>query len=772
MKLSLSLKALGFMLLILGGQLTSRAQLTPTQASATAAVNALTGNGVTVSNMTLSKGDPRQLGTFVNPANPPAPTIGISQGIVLSTGTAIEVGPANNHRVESISMSSQGEPDLSILSGSAVSMLDVAVLEFDFVPSENHINFRFCYGTEESLSECNNGFADIMGFFLSGPGIAGGQGFSNDAVNLAVIPGTSTPVGICTINSQTNTQYYNENLFEDFTGIEANFEFDRYTDVFQASYNNLTCGEEYHIKIAIADGKDRLKDSGVFIEAGSFNSPTNVLGMNFPSEICENQMMNLTVVDVGAGNTYQWSTGETTRSITDIARLESDPYSVTVTTPTGCQKVFVSNIKVHPLDDTPPYTTGYNQTGEYWVVVNANQTLGVNIHGFDYDAYDDVTMTWNGGLPGATVSVSGNNTATPVGTIFWTPGVGQLGDHQFTVTTTGTDLCGSSSTTETYNVRVICEFCPHTIFHENRNGNAFPLPSLTEAGAQVIAGRSVTPILVNGPVNLTGTSGTTEFAGGLKVKLKTGFSARATNNRSFKARVGDVCTEAESCDNCCDEWPGFSHDFLPNVFTPNGDGVNDFWILSDNANPNCAYNATKFTITVFNRWGNIVFQRSETGMGCCPFVSPTNGLPSIHWDGRNNQGNFVVNGVYFIIVELEACGNSVELNAGDVTIFASPGKTDDSELTSVEEPLGFEENEITVHPNPATNSTTVSFEQAPTEDIPIHLLDGTGKVLGSWTLEAGQQSYPIDLGNYSNGTYFIRIIAPDQSAEIKTILKK
>jgi gliding motility-associated-like protein len=39
----------------------------------------------------------------------------------------------------------------------------------------------------------------------------------------------------------------------------------------------VQCGQQYHIKLAIADGSDDIVESGVFLEAGSFASPGNVL---------------------------------------------------------------------------------------------------------------------------------------------------------------------------------------------------------------------------------------------------------------------------------------------------------------------------------------------------------------------------------------------------------------------------------------------------------------------------------------------------------------
>jgi gliding motility-associated-like protein len=64
---------------------------------------------------------------------------------------------------------------------------------------------------------------------------------------------------------------------------------------------------------------------------------------------------------------------------------------------------------------------------------------------------------------------------------------------------------------------------------------------------------------------------------------------------------------------------------IPNVFTPNGDGVNDFVPF-----PNFG-NSTN-NIVVVNRWGNLVFE--------------SNGINPI-WDGKDTSGKSCTEGTYF-----------------------------------------------------------------------------------------------------------------------------
>lgn len=78
----------------------------------------------------------------------------------------------------------------------------------------------------------------------------------------------------------------------------------------------------------------------------------------------------------------------------------------------------------------------------------------------------------------------------------------------------------------------------------------------------------------------------------------------------------------DSCGNTC----AFS---VPNVFTPNQDGVNDaFRILN-------TCESQTFRFSIYNRWGTLVHSGTE-------FIA--------YWDGTSN-GAYVNSGVYFLIIE-------------------------------------------------------------------------------------------------------------------------
>ena len=82
---------------------------------------------------------------------------------------------------------------------------------------------------------------------------------------------------------------------------------------------------------------------------------------------------------------------------------------------------------------------------------------------------------------------------------------------------------------------------------------------------------------------------------------------------------------------------------IPNVFTPNGDGVNDGFNLKGG----CIYSIDK---QIFNRWGQLLFQSSQINEV---------------WNGRTTAGDEVPEGTYFYIFKVGLFEN----NSEEIKIF-------------------------------------------------------------------------------------------------------
>jgi hypothetical protein len=213
-------------------------------------------NGIFVNNIAFI-GDSAQLGWLIDGDSV---SLGINQGIVLSTGLATSVSTGNN--VAGGNWSTPSNADLYTLTGFPT--YDLAQLDFNFVATGDSMTFQFVFGSSEYPEFVGTNFNDVFGFFVSGPGIVGP--YTNSAVNIALVPGTNTIVSINTINADTNSTLYNDNS----TQAIPNLFCDGYTVPMFASIGNLVVGESYHISLAIADASDAMLDSWVFLGGNSF----------------------------------------------------------------------------------------------------------------------------------------------------------------------------------------------------------------------------------------------------------------------------------------------------------------------------------------------------------------------------------------------------------------------------------------------------------------------------------------------------------------------
>ena len=122
-------------------------------------------------------------------------SIALREGIILSSGDiSLAEGPNNdNESGRSFGMESN-DPDLRRLATST--LYDVTGIEFDFVPIDNRVTFRYVFASEEYCEFVTTSFNDVFGFFVSGPGINGN--FSNGGINLATLDPNNEPVSINT----------------------------------------------------------------------------------------------------------------------------------------------------------------------------------------------------------------------------------------------------------------------------------------------------------------------------------------------------------------------------------------------------------------------------------------------------------------------------------------------------------------------------------------------------------------------------------------------
>lgn len=93
-----------------------------------------------------------------------------------------------------------------------------------------------------------------------------------------------------------------------------------------------------------------------------------------------------------------------------------------------------------------------------------------------------------------------------------------------------------------------------------------------------------------------------------------------------------------------------THLMIPNVFTPNEDGLNDAWYFE-------AKNATNVHYTIYNRWGNLIKD------------SDLRAHTIVQWDGRTTAGESCPAGIYYFVLSYTDAKGEAQKKNGYITLF-------------------------------------------------------------------------------------------------------
>ncbi|HKK39754.1 MAG TPA: choice-of-anchor L domain-containing protein, partial [Cryomorphaceae bacterium] len=313
---------------------------------------AIAGNGVQILNPQLVCADSAS-GTYSITGIPGFPE---GEGVILTTGDIGNLRGPNNTEASTTINNLPGDPLITTITGN--SSFDACALEFDVVPVGDTLRFNFTFASEEYDEYVGTPFNDFFGFFISGPGIIGDPGLGG-LENIAVLPGTNTPVGINTINSgnpdlgvpASNPEFYVGNPL----GLSSLIQYDAWTTGLSAVKQVTPC-DTFSIRLVIADVADPEWDSAVLIEAIESNSialsQTNEGNLESTIEGCNNGTVTFTRTPVTAQEavvTY-FVDGTATNGI-DYVQIGDDPDPAvpkTITIPANQASV---SINITPIDD-------------------------------------------------------------------------------------------------------------------------------------------------------------------------------------------------------------------------------------------------------------------------------------------------------------------------------------------------------------------------------------------------------------------------------------
>src|SRR5574343_494460 len=657
--------------LTLGFSSTAQITVTNTQTPNQLVKNVLLGFGVTATNITINGSAANSNNLFGNVTyfTSGSTTFPIQSGVLLTTGNGVgAIGPNNSGSFTNNSPATPSvstDPALNYIANSGVT--NGVVLEFDFVPSGDTISFNYLFGSDEYPEYSPSTFNDAFGFILLGPGISGPYtmaGYPAGGANLAVVPGTSTPVTINNVGpgATQNPTYYQNNLSGAAYGNAI--QYDGTTTLLSANAD-VQCGQTYHIKLCISNVGDQAFDSGVFLQANSFSSEAveiavaTVSGDTSVFEGCTDASLMFIRPQTQLGDTmiinYQISGTATMGAdynnlINPITFLPGEDTIVLTINPTfdgipdNNEYVTITAMTISQCGDTAYYPTVQGtMTGSIDYYVTATNSCG-------YTGVDTVTVTLNQTLAVDTM-MTGPATCEPVG---WVSGMitGQTGVPSYQWTGPGPNnpnfidaSVWQNLSSGWYYFNVFDNVCEvhDSVFVDILN------PPMAQFTATPSSGCS--PLTVN----LVNTSQNAlnylwDFGNGQTANVTTTANQVQIYNNSAVVRLiaaqgncADTAYQTITVNICgCMDPNATNYNPLanfddgscmyptpiveaPNVFTPNSDNANDLFYLT-------TQNATSIELTILNRWGNVMYSKEG--------INPA-------WDGKSEGGALADEGVYF-----------------------------------------------------------------------------------------------------------------------------
>ena len=345
---------------------------------------------ITSPNNASSSGDPFESFGYFNQA---CSTFPFEEGIIMAT---TNINSALNTNVSGGSFNWPGDPDLEALIQEPGNTNNATVIEFEFTPFVDKIEFNYIF-TSYEYPEFVCQFADTFAFILSGPGISDVNDYDHDAdpntddvtldlggLNIALVPDpntpgtfTNTPVSPVNVHNETCTSGQGENAFSDFYDVDNSLPNTPGDILVDGRTKKLTAqadvipGQVYTIKLAIADRGDAAFDSFVFLEGGSFELGANVgedLVIDDFTAACEGDVITLEVFDGVAppGFVFQWTqdgvpiAGETGPTL-DVT--ETGEYCIELEAGTDCDDLSCVQVEFVPVfDETEDITENLDLT--------------------------------------------------------------------------------------------------------------------------------------------------------------------------------------------------------------------------------------------------------------------------------------------------------------------------------------------------------------------------------------------------------------------------
>ena len=452
------------------------------------------------------------------------------------------------------------------------------------------------------------------------------------------------------------------------------------------SATNLTAGS-YSVVITDAQG---CVDSALAI----ITQPPvlQVQFAPFDDSLCVGQSFSLTTqVSGGTPNySYLWSNGATTSSSGLTAVQGQNALSVTVTDAQGCTanagasalagSIPQAQFTVNPVCLGQPVTIANSPSNAYGTIVqaflqlgNGTTTNGTGNVQFIYPSIGPWTLTQT-----ITTNFGCSNTATQTLTLFDVPQVAfspMQSEGCSPVCVQFTDLStvqnatiaswdwqdnGQSFSADAQPLQCFNSSGTHqihlTVISSDGCSASSAVPAMVQVYPNPIASFGISPQQVSNAVPEVTITNSSQIGtqymyflpdGSIQTEPSFSFSTTDTGTHCIQLVLSTDYGCIDSATACYRVAPEYSL-YIPNAFTPNGDGINDMFGVK-------GVGISDFEMSVFDRWGVLLFQSTDQQKG---------------WNGDHHETyQPVMQGVYVFKVEVKDIWNKYHSAVGRVHLI-------------------------------------------------------------------------------------------------------
>lgn len=554
-------------------------------------------------------------------------------GLVMSTGKLSHVPGPNNTLSDDDAANWSGDSDLEQILN-IDDTVNATIIEFDFTPNADKIRFRYIFASEEyqeaNANTCQ--YSDVFAFLIKP---IGGQ-----YTNIAVVPGTNVPVKVTSVHPRIpgGCEAENEAYFDSFNGSSAPINFNGQTIALSAE-STVVPGQTYHIKLVIADDQNYRYDSAVFLEGDSFNIGADLGNDLVGSQaLCEGDTYLLQVAGtVNDPIGYKWFKNGTEipdETSDTFLVTEAGVYRVEVDYGNGCTAVDEILVQyadfggiheqfVGSCDGNDDGISNFDLTEVESDILQSGSAFQIEAYFLDENMTEEILNPGNfqNSLPGQTVFVKVSGLGDcfviiPVQLVTTqTPAIDSESSQQFFCKESGAEsiildsgligneneyefLWNTGQTTPQIEISEPGEYSVEITKTEIIDGLSFSC-SATNTIHVSISERAEISVIVLGEIGNNSVEIIAEGIGDYVFALDEGIF-QTENTFSVSSGIHTVFVkDLNGCGIVAEE---FSIMDYPTFFTPNGDGINDYWALSGIEKNNTNIK----TIRIFDRYGKLL----------------------------------------------------------------------------------------------------------------------------------------------------------------------